>query len=530
MPFENDRKVYGTGIRTWQLAEPLISKGHKLCVCNYAIPSAYPEDFSSQFFKDFRGCSSGKNGTYGKNSPGEKVGHSEINIAEEINSTVGKNGPGGKGDKAGHSEMDGPGETSGPVFGFEYNILAKPDFENLQTLSLLLKEFNPDCIIGATFYPARMAARLVNSLEKGVPFWADLFGHVMAEAQARAFMDDDDGCLFHYWNSEYAIITSADIFSCVSKRQEYALVGELGAAGRLNKYTSGYDFSTVIPCGMPQADFEHKKNVIRGLNGISDEDFVVLWTGGYNTWTDVDTLFKGLEIAISSNSRIKFVSTGGEIPEQDINTYPRFLEMIADSKFKDNFVMNGWIAGEDVPNYYFEADIGINIDKNIYEVKLGSKSRILDWMRAGLCVLSSNVCELTEIMQNERAGYTFLPQDPNDLAEKILYLASDPEAVKNTAELGRQFGMENFNFNVSTKKLQDWANMPVFSPDCGKTRQLLFDREEALKNLDSISQKQAEMISARDERIIELEGVLKKGPAYRIYGYFKILKRKLLKK
>jgi glycosyltransferase involved in cell wall biosynthesis len=479
MPFENDRKVYGTGIRTWQLAAPLIENGHRLCVCNYAIPSAYPEDFTSVFLKGFRAAT---------------------------------------------------GEKNSLLPEFEYNILAKPDFENLTTLSVLLNEFEPDCIIGSTFYPSCMAARLLNRLEKKIPFWADLFGHVMAEAQARAYMDNDDGCLFHYWNSEYAVITSADIFSCVSKRQEYALVGELGAVGRLNKYTSGYDFSTVIPCGMPQTDFKHKKNVIRGRNGITDEDFVVLWTGGYNTWTDIETLFKGLEIAISQNNRIKFVSTGGEIPEQDMNTYPRFLEMIAGSKFKDNFVMNGWIAGEDVPNYYFEADIGINIDKNIYEVKLGSKSRILDWMRAGLCVLSSNVCELTEIMQNENAGYTFLPQSPKDLAEKILYLLSDPLAVKKTAARGRQFGMENFNFDITTKKLQDWAARPVFAPDSTKPRQLLFDREEALKNLDSISLKQSEMISARDARIRELESIVKKGLVYRIFGYFRIFKRKIFKK
>jgi glycosyltransferase involved in cell wall biosynthesis len=479
MPFENDRKVYGTGIRTWQLAEPLIKNGHSLCICNYAIPSAYPEDFSSRFLKDFK--------------------------------------------------FDTP-EHNGPKLEFEYNILSKPDFENLKTLSGLLKEFEPDCVIGSTFYPSCIAARLLNGLEKKLPFWADLFGHVMAEAQARAYMDDDDGCLFHYWNSEYTVITSADIFSCVSRRQEYALVGELGAVGRLNKYTSGYDFSTVIPCGMPQTDFKHKKNVIRGFNNITDDDFVVLWTGGYNTWTDIETLFKGLEIAISKSNRIKFVSTGGEIPEQDMNTYPRFLKMIADSKFKDNFIMNGWIAGEDVPSYYFEADIGINIDKDIYEVKLGSKSRILDWMRAGLCVLSSNVCELTEIMQNEKAGYTFLPQNPEDLAEKILYLASDPAAVKKMDAKGRQFGMENFNFNVTTKKLQDWASHPIFAPDNGKPRQLLFDREEALKNLDSISLKQAEMINVRDARIRELESIVKKGLVYRIFGYFRILKRKLFEK
>ena len=53
LPFENDRKVYGTGIRTWQFLEPLIRNGHKICACNYAIPSAYPEDFKSLYQEKF---------------------------------------------------------------------------------------------------------------------------------------------------------------------------------------------------------------------------------------------------------------------------------------------------------------------------------------------------------------------------------------------------------------------------------------------------------------------------------------------
>ncbi|TET13750.1 MAG: hypothetical protein E3J77_06200, partial [Actinobacteria bacterium] len=53
LPFENDRKVYGTGVRTWQFILPLLEKGHRICVCNYAIPSAYPDDFKSDYKRDF---------------------------------------------------------------------------------------------------------------------------------------------------------------------------------------------------------------------------------------------------------------------------------------------------------------------------------------------------------------------------------------------------------------------------------------------------------------------------------------------
>ena len=35
-----------------------------------------------------------------------------------------------------------------------------------------------------------------------------------------------------------------------------------------------------------------------------------------------------------------------------------------------------------MPAHYADADVGINVDKDIYEVRLGSKNRILDWMRA----------------------------------------------------------------------------------------------------------------------------------------------------
>ncbi|MCE5328892.1 glycosyltransferase family 4 protein [bacterium] len=470
LPFENEKKAYGTGIRTWQFILPMLEKGHEICLTNYAIPSAYENNFKSVFNK----------------------------------------------------------EQSFKNYKFIYNILSKEDFESVSVLSEIFIDFNPDCIIGCTFYPSYFASKILDSLktEKQVPYWADLFGHVMAEAQARAFMDNSDRCLFHYWNSEFNILTKADIFSCVSQRQSYALVGELGAAGRLNKWTSGYDFSKVIPCGMPDENFIHEKTVLRGMKNINDDDFIVLWTGGYNTWTDVDTLYKGLVAAMKKNPKIKFVSTGGEIPEQDIKTYPYFLELINSGQYKDNFFMNGWINGGDVPNYYFEADIGINIDKDIYEVKLGSKNRILDWMRAGLCVLSSNVCELTEIIQTEKIGFTFKAHDFNDLSDRLIYLSQNKEEVKETGQRGRNYAKKYFNFSKTTESIIKWLENPEFAPDKFKDSAVFFEKEEALKNCNLIVENQKKMITEKDERIIELEEMVNKNFVHKMHGYLKAVKRK----
>jgi len=191
--------------------------------------------------------------------------------------------------------------------------------------------------------------------------------------------------------------------------------------------------------------------------------------------------------------------------------------------------MNGWIAGEDVPNYFFEADIGINIDKNIYEVRLGSKSRILDWMRAGLTVISSNVCELTEIMEREKIGYTFKPGDIKDLSEKIIYLANHRDEVKRTGIKGKDFGQKQFSFDNTTKALQKWVWDPYFAPDKDREKKVLLDKDEAIKNLDRIVDGQSNMIAEKDMRIKELETIVKKKLIYRFYTYARMAKRKFFK-
>jgi len=472
LPFENDKKVYGTGIRTWQFVKPLVSKGHQVLLISYGIPSAYDEGFEPVLRR-------------------EK--------------------------------------------GFDYLVCKPNRFTDTGFLQERYEDFDPDCIVGCSFYPSYIGAKLIyhlnNQIDKeAVPFWADLFGHVMAEAQARAFIDGDDNCLFHYWNCEYNILRTADIFSCVSSRQQYALAGELGTVGRLNRHTSGYDFSCNIPCGMPLEEYEHTKKVIRGKSGIKDDDFIVLWTGGYNTWTDIDTLFKGLCAAMKKESSIKFVSTGGEIPEQDTTTYPRFLQMIKGSEFSERFYMKGWVPGEDVPNYYLESDLGVNIDKDILEVKLGSKNRILDWMRAGLVTISSNVCELTDIIEKKKLGYTFRAGDARGLEKKLLKAYKERKKLALVAKKAKVYASKHFSFEKTTECLKAWCEKPRFAPDNNKEKKIFFEKEEALKNMENILSGLKEMVSQRDKRIKELEAIIQKGPAYRFYAYSKKLKRKIFGK
>jgi len=343
-----------------------------------------------------------------------------------------------------------------------YRALDERTFMLGETLDQYCDQFQPDAIIAITPHTAQRAARL----KTAAPMWADLYGYLMGEAQAAAYVHHDDSHLAA-WHRERAALERADVFSTCSLRQRYAVIGELGAVGRLNKASAGYDFVRVLPSAIEPEPYEHTRTVLRGVL-VEPDDFVVLFAGGYNTWTDVDTLFDGLSRAMRRNRHVKFVSTGGAIKGHDERTFAHFRELIAGSPFADRFIFTGWLAVSEVPNYYLESDVGINVDKFNYETLLGTRYRITDMGKAGLPVLTTLGTEISHEIRRAGIGMTFAIGDPNGMAEAILRLASDRALRDNMAARAARHAQQNWVFSKALEPLLAWASAPAHAPDFGQ--------------------------------------------------------------
>ncbi|MBN1356380.1 glycosyltransferase [bacterium] len=402
LPTENETHTLGPGKRTWQFAKPLLHDGHRVClVCSRHLAAYQDRDMDAI-------------------------------EAEEHGNLI-------------------------------YYSVTQRIFGNRKWLQNLHDRFEPDCVIGATVYPSYVGTLLVTRQ----PIWADLFGHIMAEAQTKSFVFKDDYYISNMWQMERIVLNRADVFSVVSTPQNYATIGELGTQGRLNKATTGYQFLHTIPCAIMDSldiDRNRKQTVLRGRVWAKD-DFVVLWSGGYNTWTDVTTLFNALEMACKVNPRIKFISTGGQIDSHDELTYRHFVNLIQESKYRDRFILKGWIPFNEVPIYWREADLGINIDLFTYEAILGSRNRILDWMQAGLPILTSELCELSYIIKNERLGFTFPPENTEFLADLLIRLSAEPDLLARTAERAREYVYRIYTPQETTRPLRNWVQSPAPAPD-----------------------------------------------------------------
>lgn len=452
LPYENELKSFGPGVRTWQLAKPLIEDGHDVTLLAYHIPKAYP------------------------------------------------------------SEIPEPVETR--ERGMRRISVGDRQWQDHGFLKGLVEEVRPDALVGSTIYGSFAAVRAAGT----EPVWVDLFGHVMAEAQARAAIEGENHFVPYFWSYEREVILRGDRFSTVGDGQAYATIGELGAAGRLRKETLGYRFVSTIPCALDEEPLVRKRTVLRGVDVASD-DFVLLWSGGYNTWTDVDTLFQALDQAMAKNPRVRFVSTGGAIDGHDEHTYPRFLRMIEESHRRDRFVMKGWIRKEEATDHYFEADVGINIDKYMYEGLLGSKNRILDWMRAGLPALTGELSEITRLLKEHGLGFVFPLGDADALAAEILRLADAPELCKEAGRRARAYGLGALTFGATTAPLRDWCKRPERAPDSYQPTLLdgfssstyvrklegeVKKKTDYIVELEGHFQKLAGLLEEKDRRIAEL--------------------------
>ncbi len=334
-------------------------------------------------------------------------------------------------------------------------------------MSERIRVLRPEVLVGATIYGSFALAQA----ERDLPFWADQFGHVMAEAQAKAADEGENWPLAHFWRMVVPVAQRADRLSVVSERQRYAAVGELGALGRLNAATCGYEFTAVIPCAAVPSEEARRVPVIRGVKVPADA-FLVLWSGSFNVWSDPRTLIDGVERAMDVDPRVHFVCTGGGIRGHSEETYRHLVERVSRSAHRDRLHLEGWVRSDLVPSYTAEADVGVLTERSMYEGQLGSKNRIVQWMASGLPAVYNHVGDLGDLLA-QGLGLTFAAGNASALADRILWAARHPEELRSIAARAREVAQRDLSFEATTGELQAWAAAPGRAPDAGEARVLM---------------------------------------------------------
>jgi glycosyltransferase involved in cell wall biosynthesis len=239
-------------------------------------------------------------------------------------------------------------------------------------------------------------------------------------------------CLY----SEINQLQYGDFFLCASETQRDYWVGLLSSLNRVNPLTYADDptlrrLIDVVPFGLPGVPPAHTRQVLKGVHpGIRDTDWLVLWGGGIYDWLDPLTLIQAMAIVAAGRDDVKLFFMGVKHPNPTVRGFRMLQKAVRLSRelaLENRFVFfNDWVPYEARANYLLEADIGISLHLDHLETRYAFRTRVLDYIWAGLPIICGPGDAMSDLVSAHKLGRVVGYQAAAEVAAAITDLLSTP--------------------------------------------------------------------------------------------------------
>lgn len=234
------------------------------------------------------------------------------------------------------------------------------------------------------------------------------------------------------WHLLNQQLLQGDFFLCANQRQWDYWLGCLCALGRLTPEEHERDPSfrkllSVVPFGIEPQLPRHDRTVVKGvMPGISNNDILLLWAGGIWQWFDPLTIIKAMGL-LRDRADIKLLFLGTRHPNPDIPEMPilaesRELAQDLGVLGRSVFFKDGWVPFDERQNFLLEADIGVSAHTNTVETSLAFRTRVLDYIWAGLPMILTGGDYFADLVSHEDLGKVVLPGDAEGWKQAIFSL------------------------------------------------------------------------------------------------------------
>lgn len=226
-----------------------------------------------------------------------------------------------------------------------------------------------------------------------------------------------------------------DFFLCASERQRHFWLGHLASLGRLTPGLYDNDptvrsLLSVVPFGLSSVAPRHTAPAIKSeVDGIEPDDKVLLWAGGVYSWFDPLTLLRAVHQLSHRRGDVRLFFLGmkhpnPDVPEMGMAEQTRRLADQLGLTGKQVFFNETWVPYADRQNYLLDADCGVTTHFEHVETTFAFRTRVLDYLWAGLPVVTTDGDSFADLVRSENLGLVVPAEDPAALAdalEKVLY-------------------------------------------------------------------------------------------------------------
>ena len=266
----------------------------------------------------------------------------------------------------------------------------------------------------------------------------------------------------------------ADYMLCASEKQRDFWLGALATLGRINPLSYDADpglrsLVDIAPFGISDTPAVQTRHAIKGeVPGISEDDQVVLWGGGVYNWFDPLTLIRAVAQLVQDRPKLRLYFLGVKHPNPDVPA----MRMAAETmRLSDElgltdrhvFFNTDWVDYDDRVNYLLDADLGVSTHFEHVETAFSFRTRILDYLWAGLPIVATDGDTFAGLIREHRLGAVVPPEDVDALAAAIEAVLYAPDRGEIGAR-SRAYG-DTFRWSRTLRPLIDFCEAPRPSAD-----------------------------------------------------------------
>lgn len=269
-------------------------------------------------------------------------------------------------------------------------------------------------------------------------------------------------------------MVKADFTVCASEKQLDYWLGRFCALGRLSPEMYEFDRSfrkliDVLPYGLPDGRPERTGLGIKGrIAGINQNDFLLLWGGGLWEWFDPLTVIEAVGRLCKDYPRLKlyfmgFKSPNPQVPMMKMALRAKELSGKLGIEGKHVFFSESWTPYEERVNYLLDADVAVSAHFDLPETRFSFRTRILDYLWAGLPILTSQGDQLAELIEKNHAGAALPYGSIEAWVGAIEDLLKNPQRLAALKE-GSSTLAQDFQWHKVVKPLRDFCADPHHLP------------------------------------------------------------------
>ena len=316
-----------------------------------------------------------------------------------------------------------------------------------------------------------------------------------------------------------------DFFLCASEAQRSYWLGALTATGRLSPAAYADDRTLrrlidLAPFGLSSEPPQHTRQRLKGVHpGIGQDDVLLLWGGGIWEWFDPLTLLRAIEIVGRERQDIKLFFLGRGHPNTrdvpEMLMYDRTVALADEIGLRDRtvFFNDAWVPYAERQDYLLEADIGVSTHYESIETLFAFRTRLLDYLWAGLPMIVSSGDTLSELVAEHGLGYVVAPGDVDGLAAAILKLVVEPDR-RDSRAAAMAAVRARFTWERTLEPLVNFCRAPYHAADALLRRphgtpahgDVMVTSPELVKRMNHLDK----VVEEKNQHITELKQVIQR--------------------